>query len=232
MELFLRHVIPDSDDYRYVSKLYSLSFPESERIRIEDIIKVSENTQLGELSVVVDGETRIGMLYLLFNKDLVYIFYLATDPGVRGRGYGSAILSLVKESYPDHRFSLGCEEPDENADDNEMRLRRKRFYERNGFSDTGRRAHWQGVTYAMMAIGQTGRFEVGRMMRRHFKYSKRYRRPKSAGTFRPRPERLRPASCPRPPVFLYRMPYSHLCRKKRPWSANTWCATSRLSTPI
>ena len=175
MELSLRHVIPDSDDFRYVSELYDLAFPKAEQERMENIIKVSENTQFGELSVVMDGDTRVGMLYLLFNKDLVYIYYLATDPGMRGRGYGSAIISMVRDSYPNHRFALGCEAPDEKADNNIQRLDRMRFYERNGFRDTGRRTHWDGVTYAQLEIGRTGRFEVGKMFRLHSKYSKRYR---------------------------------------------------------
>lgn len=175
MELSLRHVIPDSDDFRYVSELYDLAFPKAEQERMENIIKVSENTQFGELSVVMDGDTRVGMLYLLFNKDLVYIYYLAIDPGMRGRGYGSAIISMVRDSYPDHRFALGCEAPDEKADNNVQRLDRMRFYERNGFRDTGRRTHWDGVTYAQLEIGRTGRFEVGKMFRLHSKYSKRYR---------------------------------------------------------
>ncbi|MBQ7978293.1 MAG: hypothetical protein IJ248_00855 [Candidatus Methanomethylophilaceae archaeon] len=54
MELSLRHVIPDSDDFRYVSELYDLAFPKAEQERMENIIKVSENTQFGELSLVME----------------------------------------------------------------------------------------------------------------------------------------------------------------------------------
>jgi len=173
MKLSFRHVLPDSEDFEYVADLYDFAFPKVEREKMENIMKVSEKTDFGELSVVLDGEDRVGLLYLLFLKDLVYIYYLAIDPGHRCMGYGSEVLSMIKGMYPGRRFALGCEAPDEHANNNEERLERMRFYERNGFRDTGRRTSWDGVTYAQLEIGRTGRFELGKVFKIHAKYNRR-----------------------------------------------------------
>lgn len=173
MGISLRPVEPSSDDYEYVADLYEFSFPPVERERIENIMKVSR-TDFGHLSVVLDDDERIGFLYILTHRDLVYIYYLAVDPGLRGRGYGSQILSMVKKEHPGCRFTLSCEAPDETAENNEQRLERIAFYERNGFVDTGRRTTWEGMTYAHMLCGDhIGRFEIGRMFKRHHRLSKR-----------------------------------------------------------
>ena len=173
MVLVLRTAEPDSEDQGYIVWLYDISFPPAEQERMENIMKVSR-TDFGHLSVVLDGGTRVGMLYLLTHRDLVYVYYLAVDPKMRKQGYGSEILSIVKREHPGCRFVLSCEAPDDNAPNNAERLARMSFYNRNGFADTGRRTTWKDVTYAHLLCGDhVGRFEVGRMFARHHKLSKR-----------------------------------------------------------
>ena len=152
MQLSLRHVKAGTEDYEFVADLYDFSFPKEEQEKIENIMKVSE-TSLGEFSVVLDGDVRVGLLHLMMRKDLVYIYYLAIDPGMRKRGYGSAVLDLVRTIYPGHRFALNSEAPDDTAKNNEQRLERIEFYEKNGFVDSGTRTTWEGVTYALMTSG-------------------------------------------------------------------------------
>ena len=173
MDVSLKSIRPDSDDYGYMADLYLSSFPDAEQEKLENIMRVS-GTDFGHLYVVLDGERRVGMLYLLTQRDLVYIYYLAVDPELRGMGYGSRILELVKEEHPGCRFALGCEAPDDSAPNNEERLARLAFYERNGFRDTGHRSEWKGVTYVHMLCGShEGRFEIGRIFARHRRLSRR-----------------------------------------------------------
>ena len=112
MVLVLRTAEPDSEDQGYIAWLYDISFPPAEQERMENIMKVSR-TDFGHLSVVLDGGTRVGMLYILTHRDLVYVYYLAVDPEMRKRGYGSEILSIVKREHPGCRFVLSCEAPDD-----------------------------------------------------------------------------------------------------------------------
>lgn len=165
MELSLRHVVYGSEDYDFVADLYNFSFPLAEQEKMENILKVSE-TDLGEFSVILEGETRVGLLHLMIRKDLVFIYYLAIDPGIRGRGYGSEALRLVKRLYPGYRFSLNAEAPDETANNNTQRLERVAFYNKNGFTDSGVRTTWDGVTYAMLTCGGEVRHEeIGKMFK-------------------------------------------------------------------
>ena len=173
MGIRFKCVEPDSEDFEYIADLYEFSFPPVEREKMENILRVSQ-TDFGHLSVILNGEDRIGLLYILTHRDLVYIYYLAIDPGLRCRGYGSEALQKVMEEHPGCRFALSCEAPDDTAENNELRLERISFYERNGFRDTGRRTTWEGMTYAHMLCGDhIGRFEVGRMFKRHHRLSKR-----------------------------------------------------------
>jgi len=152
MDLSLRRVEYDTEDYEYVVRLYDASFPKEEQDSMKRIMNVSK-TSLGKLYVALDGETRVGLLYILMRKKLLFIHYLAVDPGMRGKGYGSAILTLIRESYPDYSLTLSIEAPDERAENNAERLARKSFYEKNGYRDTGRRTPWRGITYASMVSG-------------------------------------------------------------------------------
>lgn len=57
---------------------------------------------------------------------------MATIPEVRGKGYGSKLIDMVRETHPGKRIFLVVEPMDVTSDDYEMRVRRQRFYERNG----------------------------------------------------------------------------------------------------
>ncbi len=162
-----RRVWPGSEDYGYMADLYGFSFPPAEREGMDVMMRVS-GTGFGRLSVALDGDKRIGLLYVLECRDLVYIYYLAVDPGLQGRGYGSEILRKVREDHPGCRLALSCEAPDDAAENNGQRLERISFYERNGFRDTGMRAEWRGVTYVHLACGgHVGRSESDWMFNRH-----------------------------------------------------------------
>jgi len=173
MELSFRIVEEGTEDQEYVNDLYVFSFPEPERARFDHLMKVSK-TDLGDLYVILDVDKRVGMLHTMHRKDLVYVYYLAIDPGERGKGYGSAIITKLFSMYPDQRFALNCEAPDPKANNNEQRLERMAFYERNGFQDTGRRTKWEGVEYALMSHGGSiGRFEVNRLFSRAARIGRR-----------------------------------------------------------
>jgi GNAT superfamily N-acetyltransferase len=68
---------------------------------------------------------------------MMFLIYFATRPEVRGRGYGSKILDMLRREFEDYRIFLVTEPLDPGAPDNEMRARRQAFYRRNGCRDTG-----------------------------------------------------------------------------------------------
>jgi ribosomal protein S18 acetylase RimI-like enzyme len=167
MDLSLRHIVEGSEDFEYASDLYDFSFPKKEQEKMDRILKISESP-LGDFSVILEGDTRVGLLFYMKSRRLVYIYYLAIDPGYRGRGYGSRVLSMIEEMYPDCGFTLNSEAPDDMAENNEQRMERIAFYERNGFRDSGRRRTWDGVRYAQMVKGRVGRLELWLLFKRAY----------------------------------------------------------------
>lgn len=135
-----------------VKKLYLGAFPKEERVPFM-LLAAREKKGNGELLEIKDGNTFVGMVSVLRYKDLAYIFYLAIDDGLRGMGYGSSVLTALKERYSDCRIFLAREQLDETADNYEQRLSRHRFYQRNGLVDLKCRITEQGVVYDVMGIG-------------------------------------------------------------------------------
>ncbi|ONI38138.1 hypothetical protein AN639_08345 [Candidatus Epulonipiscium fishelsonii] len=80
-----------------------------------------------------DGNTFIGLTYLISTAYKVYILYLAMDTNVRSKGYGSHVLDIIKQRYNDKTVFLSIEEVSEKYKDFSIRKRRLEFYLKNGF---------------------------------------------------------------------------------------------------
>lgn len=89
-------------------------------------------------------------MYNVYYKDIIYVFYLAINENLRGQGYGSKILNLIKDKYSNHRIILNIEEIDKNSDNYKQRVKRKEFYKKNGFYDLNYTIKEAGVTYEML----------------------------------------------------------------------------------
>ena len=63
--------------------------------------------------------------------------FFAVDEKLRSKGYGSTILQEIQKKYPKKKIIISIEPCDENAPDIETRKRRKDFYLRNGYKETG-----------------------------------------------------------------------------------------------
>ena len=135
-----------------VKNLYLGAFPKEERVPFI-LLAAREKKNNGELLEIKDGDTFVGMVSVLRYKDLAYIFYLAIDDGLRGRGYGSSVLSALKKRYRGCRIFLAREQLDKDADNYEQRVSRHRFYQKNGLVDFPCKITEQGVVFDVMGIG-------------------------------------------------------------------------------
>ena len=66
-----------------------------------------------------------------------FLLYFAVDESKRNKGYGSAILDSIRKRYEGKDVVLLIESLHEECDNMDIRIRRKGFYLRNGFRDTG-----------------------------------------------------------------------------------------------
>ena len=63
--------------------------------------------------------------------------YLAVSSKIRSKGTGSYIMENVCRQYADKKIVLLIECLDEQADNQEQRIARRKFYVKNGFTSSG-----------------------------------------------------------------------------------------------
>ena len=151
MKLSYRRLTPDSPDLSFTKVLFERAFPAVERPPFRILIGWEKN-ELYEISS--DGEP-VGLIDLLTEGDLTYIFFLAIAGKKRNLGIGSKVLQeiLEKEAKKGHRVYLLAEEPEPHYEDYPLRQRRIGFYERNGFILTGIRICEYEVYYRLLKAG-------------------------------------------------------------------------------
>lgn len=142
-----------SNDMKFINKienLYLSSFPKEERFPFWLLEECSKESK-SELSAIIDKNEFVGMCYIVDCDDAYYLMYLAVDPNLRNKNYGSKILSDLKEKYK--TLFLSIDEPT-----NEISVRRKNFYLRNGFFDTNKFYEDTGVNYEILCTND--KFEI------------------------------------------------------------------------
>lgn len=140
-------------DQEKLKQLYITAFPKDERAPYK-MLKNRSDKGKAEFLAAKDGEELIGMVYMVCNDALAYIFYLAIMDDKRGMGYGSKVLSLLKERYKGKKLFLARERLDEPCDNIEQRKSRRGFYLSNGFTDQSGHIKEGKVTYDIMYIGE------------------------------------------------------------------------------
>lgn len=144
--------VPVKRGDRYDSRclaLYRSAFPTIERIPYGDLHRYTEEG-LSDFGALLDGETFVGLYFIMRQAGASCLLYFAVRGDLRGRGYGSAALALLGELYPEGLF-LFVEEPDAGRPGNDLRLSRIRFYEKNGLADAGF-AYPLEIVYRLMTL--------------------------------------------------------------------------------
>ena len=136
MNIEFNRLKANSEDRGCFEKINDEAFPLSERMSFDEIFDFASDTNTDVLGIY-DGKKPIGFVVLLKNKECGYIYFLAIDSYVRSKGYGSVAIQKMLEVYSDLQLVLDFEVIDENAENNAQRIRRKNFYLRNGFHETG-----------------------------------------------------------------------------------------------
>ena len=136
-----------------ITPLFKKAFPKDERPPVYYFYKNIKRYNENKLFAYYDEEEFIGFTYLTFYKDIVYLFFLAVSENKRNQGYGSKILSLIKEEYKDKVILLCYEEIDEKYPDYENRKKRESFYLKNGFVSNNLKTNEFGVIFQTAYIG-------------------------------------------------------------------------------
>lgn len=142
---------------RDIARLYKTAFPKNERAPFRLMKKRCGKGTLEILSIEEEGF--LGFAILFLHGDMALLEYFAVNGDTRGKGVGSGALALIRKRYPDKRIFLTIEALDERAENYEMRVRRKGFYERNGFRLAGIALCMFGVEMELMTDGSRVSFD-------------------------------------------------------------------------
>lgn len=181
------HAVNLKDDktvFPCFKEIYREAFPKAERVPLfllkraaktpradcfaffdDEAEKLSANA--GEKCAAADKRDKrraAGIAYFSHGKDFTYLFFLAVRKDARGKNYGSQILQKTRELYPGRRVCLNIEELNETVADYAMRVRRKKFYEKNGFTPCGYKVIENKVVFEMLSFGGDVSYEEYRAM--------------------------------------------------------------------
>ncbi|MCT1578740.1 GNAT family N-acetyltransferase [Oceanobacillus kimchii] len=133
MALRLEKITKDFNDINKLKRLFIKAFPKNERLPLWFLLMKADKDFVDFIGFY-DEDDFIGFTYLITNKDLIFVLYLAIDSSQRSKGYGGAVLSKIKELYPNNRLILNIEAIISNSQNYEQRVKRKNFYIKMGTS--------------------------------------------------------------------------------------------------
>lgn len=141
------------EDLYNVKRLYNNAFPENERGPLNQLL--NDTTGCSEIFAVDDDGIFCGFIILLSYADISHIIYFAIDDSVRGKGYGSEALKQLKIIKNGYRIVADIEKPLSDALNYSQRKKRKEFYLKNGFEDTGVEYTWKDEAYTILVSGDS-----------------------------------------------------------------------------
>lgn len=121
-------------EWLVLRKLYKKAFPKCEQKPLLAVWFVKQCGK-GDVWIAEDERGFVGFAITMNCADMVLLDYLAIKENVRGSGIGTQVLKKLQTQYRGKRFFLEIENVYEPSEDQPQRLRRKRFYLKNGMKE-------------------------------------------------------------------------------------------------
>lgn len=154
MYLTVKTVSKSNGDYKEIKQLMKRGFPREELFPMFLLLWVARMKNVEFLSFY-DENTLVGLLYTVDCKENLHLKYLVVNDAVQGKGYGSEMLTWLKEKYGGKTITLFIETLNEKVKNIEQRKKRLRFYERNGFYPSGYSAGMKEVMVDILSSSPT-----------------------------------------------------------------------------
>lgn len=142
-----------------LEELYLSAFQKEERFPfwiLEDCSKEDNS----DLYAILDNYKFVGMCYIVNCDGAYYLMYLAIQDELRNKKYGSKTLEDLKEKYK--TLFLSIDKPTD-----EISIKRKNFYLRNGFYDTNKYYEDTGVLYEVLCTNNQYEITENIMQKRY-----------------------------------------------------------------
>lgn len=141
-------------EHRFLDKINALAleaFPPEEYLSPKELIKMAQSDNF-DFFALIDDENFVGFFAVQTHKDIAYLFFLAIEPSFRSMGYGSRAVETLKAIYPGKKQIVDFEMPDAAAPNYHQRKRRREFYLRCGYRETGLFLSYLGVDYEVFCM--------------------------------------------------------------------------------
>ena len=124
------------------------AIPECERNSLDDLI----DTGAEVLGIYLNNKPA-GYFVLRKYKLISYLAYFAVSSELRSKGIGSEALTLLIKNNKDNQMVVEYENPS-NKDSDDIKGRRRNFYLRNGFYETGWYTFYDETEFAIGCSSQ------------------------------------------------------------------------------
>lgn len=146
----LLYITEQSEELNIIKNLYHKAFPKNERMPFWFLLWKTRQNNV-EFLGLYDDVGFVGFVYLIHDKDITFIFYLAICENMRSKNYGTKTLELLKCRYVGNRIVLNVESPCVKSKNQHQREKRKNFYLKNGFFQTHFNLLEANETYEVLA---------------------------------------------------------------------------------
>ena len=134
-----------ANNKKMAKNIYYNSFDKAERFPFW-LLKRCAREENVEFNVIYNDSVIIGIEYIIKYDDVVYLMYLALDKDNRQKGYGTQILNDLTKKYGNVILSIEKAK----QGNNDIKLKRKEFYLRNGFISSNKYILDNGIEYEIL----------------------------------------------------------------------------------
>ncbi len=136
MNLTEKNLSSRLSNYQEICQWMKRVFPKEELMPMW-LIKLLILKKNYNFKVYYHGPLFVGILFTIQSEDTVFVFYIAVNDKIHSKGYGSELLRVLFNQFPDKSVTLFIETvSDKEALNYDQRIKRLAFYERNGFVHT------------------------------------------------------------------------------------------------
>lgn len=153
MNIKVIKVTNNFDDIDKINILAKEAFPPEEYLSPKKLIEMSGSSGINFLAIY-DESLFVGFVVVQIYKKMVYLFFLAIENSLRSKGYGKSIINLLKEMYPNYQNVVDFEMVDSKSKNYEQRKRRRNFYLKNGYKETGYFLNYLDVDYEIFSMDE------------------------------------------------------------------------------
>ena len=144
----LRQIGKDSADKALLESINEEAIPENERISLDDMIDTG-----AEVFGIYRGREPAGYFIIRSYRNVIYLAFLAVRKDLRSGGLGGEAVRALISRFPDRQIVVEYEAPEKNSTPDDIRVRRKGFYRRNGFHETGWHTCYDGMEFEIGCSG-------------------------------------------------------------------------------